>query len=100
MSHQIEKGTLYYSDESGVLVARDSSKSVAKRSSEEKREPKRIVLFGAAGGTGLQFIEQGVLAGHKITAAVRNPAALEKYKDQIEIKKVDLFNREDIEEVV
>jgi nucleoside-diphosphate-sugar epimerase len=38
--------------------------------------PIKIALFGATGGTGLQFCQQALAAGHQITALVRDPARL------------------------
>ncbi len=36
----------------------------------------KIALFGITGGTGLQFGQQALAAGHQITALVRDPARL------------------------
>lgn len=35
----------------------------------------KIVVIGATGGTGKQLVEQGIAAGHEMTAVIRNPAA-------------------------
>jgi putative NADH-flavin reductase len=99
MESQKETTTIFYSSENEGLIAYDSNKNPIKVPNGDKR-PKKIVLFGATGGTGLQIVEQGLLAGHKITAACRNPSALEKYKDNILIRKLDLSDRDAIEEVI
>jgi putative NADH-flavin reductase len=36
----------------------------------------KITIFGANGGTGRQFVDQACVAGHDVTAVVRNPAGL------------------------
>lgn len=36
----------------------------------------KLVVFGAAGGSGWQIVEQAIAAGHDVTAFVRNPAAI------------------------
>ena len=36
----------------------------------------KLVVFGANGGTGRQVVEQGLAAGHSVTAVVRRPDAL------------------------
>ena len=36
----------------------------------------KIIVFGATGGTGRQFVEQALTAGHKVTAFLRDPAKL------------------------
>ena len=37
----------------------------------------RLLVFGATGGTGQALLSQGLEQGHRMTALVRNPAALE-----------------------
>ncbi|MFI5706837.1 NAD(P)-dependent oxidoreductase [Kribbella sp. NPDC051620] len=34
----------------------------------------KVIVFGAGGGTGLRVVEEARLAGHDVTAAVRDPA--------------------------
>lgn len=33
----------------------------------------KILVFGASGGTGQELVEQGLAAGHEMTAFVRDP---------------------------
>lgn len=48
-----------------------------------------IALIGATGGTGRAFIDQALIAGHKVTALVRNPAKLQTESDKIQIVQAD-----------
>ena len=43
---------------------------------ESTSAAKKIVVFGATGGTGLEIVKQGLQQGHKVTAFVRNPDKL------------------------
>ncbi len=36
----------------------------------------KIAVFGATGGTGRNFLQQALSAGHEITALVRDPTCL------------------------
>ena len=46
---------------------------------------KKIVVFGATGGTGKQVVEQALQAGYQVTVVVRNPAAFSRQHPQLEI---------------
>jgi putative NADH-flavin reductase len=52
---------------------------------------KKIILFGASGGTGKLVIEQALIAGHQITAIVRNPEDIDLKHQNLEIIKGDIF---------
>lgn len=56
-----------------------------------------IALIGATGGTGRAFIDQALIAGHKVTALVRNPAKLQAVSDKIQIVQADARNPESLE---
>ena len=60
----------------------------------------KILLLGASGATGIQFIEQAINSGHKIFAYVRNPKKLEKYKGKLEIIHNELSNVQKLSESV
>ena len=47
--------------------------------------PIKIALFGATGGTGLQFCQQALAAGHQITALVRDSARLTLTHEKLHI---------------
>ncbi len=51
---------------------------------------KKIIVFGATGGTGKLVIKQALQAGHRVTAIARNPGALISHQ-HLEIIKGDVF---------
>ena len=71
-----------------------------KELSNKETISKTIALFGATGGSGLCIIEEALLKGYKIIAAVRNPKALERFKDKIEIRIVDIYDNKSVKDAV
>jgi len=67
---------------------------------------KRIIIFGATGGTGKELIKQALVNGNKVTAFARTPEKLElSYKNLKTIKGDvlkydDVFNAVDKQDVV
>ena len=60
----------------------------------------RIVIFGAAGGTGRDVVEQALAHGHKVTAFDRHPAALTLEHPRLVKVQGDIFNTEQVEAAV
>lgn len=89
---------IYYEEANGKLVAKNSESNVLNK--ESIAEKKKIAIFGATGGTGLALIEEATRKGHKVVAAVRNPASLEKYKEKIEIRIININDKATILEAV
>jgi putative NADH-flavin reductase len=56
----------------------------------------RITLFGATGGTGRQVIAQARDAGHRVTAVVRDPAALQPDGGWLTVVRADVTDPESI----
>jgi putative NADH-flavin reductase len=52
---------------------------------------KKIIVFGATGGTGKLLVEQALQAGHSVTAIARVPGALIISHENLEIIKGDVF---------
>lgn len=52
---------------------------------------KKIIVFGATGGTGKQVVEQALHAGHQVTVVIRNPGAFNIRHQNLEIIKGDVF---------
>lgn len=61
---------------------------------------KKIIVFGATGGTGKQVVQQALLKGHWVTAVVRNTAALALQHERLEIVKGDVFQSHTFESAV
>jgi len=51
-----------------------------------------IALFGATGGTGMQVLEQGLAAGHSVSALARDPAKLSA-RDGLTVVQGDVLNQ-------
>lgn len=55
---------------------------------------KRIVIFGATGGTGRALVQQALDRGHTVTAFVRNPARLLLRHDRLQLVRGDVMRPE------
>ncbi|MFI6083217.1 NAD(P)-dependent oxidoreductase [Streptomyces sp. NPDC051217] len=45
----------------------------------------KLTVFGATGGVGREIVRQGLAAGHRVTAVVRDPARLEVTGDRLDV---------------
>ena len=52
---------------------------------------KKIIVFGATGGTGKQVVEHALQAEHEVTVVVRNPDVFNSQHKNLEIIKGDVF---------
>lgn len=52
---------------------------------------KRVIVFGATGGTGKQVVKQALEIGYHLTVIVRNPAAFDIQHHELEIIKGDVL---------
>lgn len=53
----------------------------------------KLAVFGASGGTGREIVRQGLEAGHRITAVVRDPARLDVAAHEgLEVVTADVFD--------
>lgn len=59
-----------------------------------------VIVFGANGGTGRQVVEQGLAAGHAITAVVRRPDALALHHERLRLVCGDVLQTNTITEPV
>lgn len=57
-------------------------------------------MFGASGGTGRQVVTQGLDAGHRVTAFVRNPSRLPLKRDGLRVVQGDAVQRDRVEEAI
>ncbi len=56
----------------------------------------QLTIFGASGRTGIPLVEQGLAAGHRITALVRTPAKLAIPHEALQIIQGDVTRAEDV----
>src|SRR5438105_13967140 len=61
---------------------------------------KKIIVFGATGGTGKLVVERALQEGHQVTVVVRNPEAISIHHDRLEIIKVDVFQPHTFEKAI
>ncbi|MEU9310343.1 NAD(P)H-binding protein [Streptomyces sp. NPDC048256] len=50
----------------------------------------RLTVLGASGGTGVHVVRQALDAGHRVTAVVRDPAALPVRHEALEVRVADV----------
>jgi putative NADH-flavin reductase len=55
-----------------------------------------LLLFGTTGGTGIQLLQQGLAAGHTITAFVRNPEAVTTRHERLRVIQGDVLNADSV----
>ena len=59
-----------------------------------------IAVLGATGGTGTQFVNQAIEAGHTISALVRNPKRLAVTGNHVRIVEGDMLKAVDVRQTV
>lgn len=57
---------------------------------------KRILIFGATGGTGSELVKQGLEKGYRVKAFVRTPSKLKMRHKNLEVAQGDVLNYEDV----
>lgn len=60
----------------------------------------KLVVLGATGATGLEIVRQALERGHSVTALVRSPERLTPFADRITVRRGDLLNSADLEQVL
>lgn len=60
----------------------------------------KLVIFGAAGGTGRIVVEQALAEGYEVTAFDRHPAALNIEHPKLKLVQGDVFKSDDVEKAV
>ena len=59
-----------------------------------------LLLIGATRGIGLQLLEQALMAGHKVTALVRDPQKLKKENEGLKVIKGDILDLSAVEQAM
>ena len=60
----------------------------------------KLLIFGATGGTGRALVVQALEQGHRVTAFVRNPAAITMKHDNLAIVPGDILDYASVERAV
>nr|WP_263429157.1 SDR family oxidoreductase [Nannocystis pusilla] len=61
---------------------------------------KKLVVFGATGGTGRELVEQALAAGHTVTAAVRRPEAVALTHPRLTVRRADVLDPAGVEAAI
>jgi putative NADH-flavin reductase len=59
-----------------------------------------LLIIGATRGIGFQLLEQGLQAGHVVTALVRNPQKMPKRHDRLKLIQGDILDLEVVQKAV
>jgi putative NADH-flavin reductase len=57
---------------------------------------RKLVVLGATGGTGLEIVRQALDRGHSVTALVRSPERLGRFRERVEVKRGDLLDTSEL----
>ncbi len=60
----------------------------------------KLVIFGAAGGTGRILVEQALAKGHEVTAFDRHPGALTIQHPKLSLVQGDVFDPDQVEAAI
>jgi putative NADH-flavin reductase len=60
----------------------------------------KLVVLGATGGTGLEIVRQAIDRGHSVTAFVRNPAAMNGFRERIAIVQGNLLTSAEMDHAI
>src|SRR5258708_23068415 len=60
----------------------------------------KIVIFGANGGIGKKVVEQGLEAGHEVTAVVRRPETITLRHERLKVIRGDALNPASVQSAI
>ncbi len=69
----------------------------APSSATPRRNPTRVLIVGATGGTGRQLVAQALERGLSVTALVRNPTKLQLHHPQLKVVQGDVLDYASVE---
>jgi putative NADH-flavin reductase len=61
---------------------------------------RKLVVLGATGGTGLEIVRQALDRGHSVTALVRSPERLGRFREHVAVKRGDLLDTNDLADAI
>ena len=64
------------------------------------RQPERVLIIGATGGTGRQLVNQALERGYAVTALVRNPSRLHVDHPRLTVVRGDVLDPASVDEAV
>ena len=81
-----------------VALARAGHRSqIAPVSGAPRRQPARVLVIGATGGTGRELVTQALERGYSVTALVRNPSKLQAGHPRLTVLQGDVLDRASVE---
>jgi len=81
-----------------ISLARAGHPSWAMPASESpRRQPTRVLIVGATGGTGRQLVAQALERGYAVTALVRNPLKLQTKHPRLTVMPGDVLDYASVE---
>ena len=84
-----------------VALARAGHRSqTAPSSGAPRRDPSRVLIVGATGGTGQQLVKQALERGYAVTAFVRDPSRLQVDHPQLTVVQGDVLDESSVEAAV
>lgn len=60
----------------------------------------KIAVFGATGGTGQQVVQQALVAGHSVSALVRDPLRVVAQDDRLTVVEGDVLDQPKVDETI
>ncbi|HEX8846063.1 MAG TPA: SDR family oxidoreductase [Pyrinomonadaceae bacterium] len=67
---------------------------------KRRSEKVKLIVFGAAGKSGRQLVEQALAGGHEVTAFVRQPDAVKTKHPGLKVVKGDALDAESVSEAI
>jgi len=69
-------------------------------SQEGRRDPVRLLIFGATGGVGRQLVAQALEQGHRVTAFARDASALDVKHEHLTVVQGDVMDASSVDRAV
>lgn len=83
-----------------LALSRAGHRGHAPRPGTPRREPARVLIVGATGGTGRQLVEQALERGLAVTALVRNPSRMQVEHPRLTVVQGDVLDAASVDAAV